>query len=891
MSISQIIAGEIKMKHLEKPINVLGSLARASSTIISSFILAAVLVSTASATHFRYGQITWTQVSGNTVEATVQQAWRRASFISCVDPTHIDVLSDPFGTAAIPCSGADGLVSIGDVAAPFTADLQWGDGISPTTLYILVTSVDLVNNWFFGVALDPTSLPSPGAPTDTTLSHTYPTPGDYTAFFESCCRISPPDLINNADGGFSVETIINAGGSNNSPVSVLPPIVRCPVDSLCSFFVPGADVDGDTLIYRLSLSGEAKGIQGILTVPDEFVQPGFDGPDIPGPASPAPGPASIDPITGQYSWDTTGAGLSGDLYSTQVTIEDGESKIAVDFLIQLAQADPNPPNIGVDPDTVCLPTNGQTVVVGSTLNFGVTASDSDGDELTLNVAGLPAGASMTPQLPLLGSPSMTVSSTFSWTPVIGDVGTSIVNFTASNFVGGFALCPVTIEVKPSVIPVAVDDPGNMANSGQTISIDVLFNDLNLDDGVDFITTTSPASGGTAIVKPDNTVDYTSSGGFDGTDTFTYTITDLDGDVSPIPATVTIEVDGSVAVTVAGLNPPPVFGGAAIPGSDVPLSAAGANALTSGTSSVQCCTVRDWRVGAGNTKKEGPLAFKKQSFDIGVAMSNPALADADCADMPKPAPGELVMPRYFGVHTNPLILSRPLEPEDFRFGICVVLTDVLWRGPVFLDVVAENVVGYAVNCSAESVDKQPITAARTTDRPEFSEEMRSVSSDCDPKGIGKWSTFFFSPNVQHLTDAMTSEVLLSQMSSRLKGLIEAMRAEGAVNSAFLDDVKSFVLDAEKDFKGGSEKEDPKQALLSLDHATRLALLMTTPPLFDPYGSSASFSNPQGELVSHIAALRYGVCSELAFPNSSGNLNNVLNNCEMPVDIVAALPALP
>jgi len=290
-----------------------GFLLRATLKLISSCLLAVALVSPASASHFRYGQITWTQAGGNTVDVTVQQAWRR-SFFPCFD------ISTELGTA---CTGVDGRAAIGDVVG-VTGFLDWGDLSSTTPLYITVTSIDPVNDWLFGVALDPAFFPVE----KTTLSHTYSSAGDYTASFESCCRIHTVSTSgavhqNNPDGGFRVETVINAGGSNNSPVTALPPIVLCPIGGICRFFVPGADSNGDSLSYRLSTSNEAKGVFGI---PDQFVQPGFTGPDVPG-----VNPAIINPVTGLYTWDTTGAaGIIGDLYSTQVTIEDGTSKIATD---------------------------------------------------------------------------------------------------------------------------------------------------------------------------------------------------------------------------------------------------------------------------------------------------------------------------------------------------------------------------------------------------------------------------------------------------------------------------------------------------------------------------------------------------------------------------------
>jgi hypothetical protein len=229
----------------------------------------------------------------------------------------------------------------------------------------------------------------------------------------------------------------------------LPPIVKCPIDALCEFLVPGADAD--TLSFRLSLPSEASSTS-------LFVQPGP--PD-------APNPASIDSVTGLYTWDTTGATLAADssnntLYSTQVTIDDPTSKVAVDFLIQLVEEDIDPPVIepplGSPP--ICETT--QVVTVGATKTFDVIGLDPEPDDVvTLNVVGLPTGATMTPSLPVAGNP---VSSMFSWAPDASQVGMHVINFSASSTGGGFALCPVTLDVVET-ITVAIDiKPGSFPNS-------------------------------------------------------------------------------------------------------------------------------------------------------------------------------------------------------------------------------------------------------------------------------------------------------------------------------------------------------------------------------------------------------------------------------------------
>ncbi|MCH8073499.1 MAG: hypothetical protein IIA09_16300, partial [Proteobacteria bacterium] len=322
------------------PSSALGFLMRATSILISACLLAAALVSPASATHFRYGSITWTQAGGNAVNVTLQMASRRTFY------TPFGCLNISSGTPApTACTGPGGDPGIGDIVNPFETFI-WGDS-SSTSVFLKVTSIDPANDWLFGVALDPASFPAEV----TTLPHTYAgPPADFLAFFERCCRINITATgavhQNNLDRGFSVETLINVGGTNNSPVTAVAPIVLCRINSFCDFSVPAADPDGDTVSFRLSTSAEAKGLP-LGGQPDAFVQPGP--PD-------APNAASIDMNTGLYTWDTTGAnGVIGDFYSTQVTIEDGDSKIAVDFLIQLSAADPNPPTIVGDPAAVCGP--------------------------------------------------------------------------------------------------------------------------------------------------------------------------------------------------------------------------------------------------------------------------------------------------------------------------------------------------------------------------------------------------------------------------------------------------------------------------------------------------------------------------------------------------------
>ena len=440
--------------------------------LMTLVVWAAIGAASAYASHFRYGHYSWQSAAApNTINFTIQTAFRRDGY-ACYSTTTL---------STVPCSAPDGHPGVGDVFAEFIGGTVFnpGDG-SPSIgsplgpLMYVVTSIDPAKNWLFALALDANSLPA----IDTLVTHTYPAIGDYLAFTDSCCRISaivPPDYhLNNPDGGYRVETRVNVGtqGANSSPVSALPPIVFCPINALCSFQVPGVDPDGDPLTYRPSTAPEANS-----TFPPGSNWSGTSCPDIfcqPGPPF-APNSATIS-STGLYTWDTTGAQLApaggnNTLYSTQVTIEDRDSssnvkgKAALDFLIQLVPSVGNPPQFDHPPTPTCGST--QTVNVGGTLTFGVQAADPDSnDVVTLNAAGLPPGATMTPPLPASGNP---VSSTFTWTP--GAPGTFVVTFTAIDQTLQQALCSIAVEAQqpPQTADLSIEKSGPpFARSGGMI---------------------------------------------------------------------------------------------------------------------------------------------------------------------------------------------------------------------------------------------------------------------------------------------------------------------------------------------------------------------------------------------------------------------------------------
>jgi len=399
----------------------------------------------AHASHGRAATLTWTPLTGNSVEFVVTGAWRRSAYSStnnrCRD---ISMGSPTVAPPPKPCSGLDGFPNPGDVIVENQAQdgaTTLHPGQTPQIgspggngLLYLVTSVDPVNDWLYGTALDPNSLPA----ADTTIFKNYGSAGTRIARIQECCRLdSSSGLINNDSEDYRIESTVIVPGTNHPPVTTMPPIRLCPKNALCSFFVPASDPDADPLTFRLSLSTEACGGSSCFQQPGQGIPPN------------APNLASIDSSTGLYSWDTTGATINPSgptYYSTQVTIlDDGGLKTATDFLIQLVDDVGEPPHFHHPPTPECGSTIG--VNAGGTVNFTVEAEDHDaGQFVTLNAVGVPPGATLTPPLPAVGAPDDEVSTVFNWVTTAGNIGTHIVVFTATDNLSQESECAITIQV-------------------------------------------------------------------------------------------------------------------------------------------------------------------------------------------------------------------------------------------------------------------------------------------------------------------------------------------------------------------------------------------------------------------------------------------------------------
>lgn len=216
------------------------------------------------------------------------------------------------------------------------------------------------------------------------------------------------------------------------------------------------------------------------------------------------------------------------------------------------------------------------------LSFTVSGSDPDvGDQITLTVANLPAGATMTPALPLSG-PNTGVSSVFNWTPAPGQGGTYQLVYTVTDTSNASSICTVQIVVNNTPVVQAIPPGPFVVQVNQPLTFDVLANDADLTDVITLSASALPAGAsmnpplpftglGTGITS---TFNWTPAPNQVGSYLITYSVTDgsassqttvsisvVQANDPPLcqivpPGPFTLEVGQSLGFTVSASDPNP-----------------------------------------------------------------------------------------------------------------------------------------------------------------------------------------------------------------------------------------------------------------------------------------------------------------------------------------------
>jgi len=209
--------------------------------------------------------------------------------------------------------------------------------------------------------------------------HNYASSGTYTISMEDANRnygvINVPNSVM-VPMHIDTELVINPFlGYNNSPQLLNPPLDRGCVGKLYLHNPSAYDPDGDSLSYKL------------------VTCKGQDGIEIAGYTLPQASQSfEIDSLTGELRWD---APLMQGEYNVAIMVEEWRHGVKIgsvvrDMQILISYCDNDLPQIQCD-DQYCL-------VAGEQLDFIISASDPNGDNVTLTASGAPFEVAVSPAM-------------------------------------------------------------------------------------------------------------------------------------------------------------------------------------------------------------------------------------------------------------------------------------------------------------------------------------------------------------------------------------------------------------------------------------------------------------------------------------------------------------
>ncbi|HEX2644081.1 MAG TPA: cadherin-like domain-containing protein, partial [Thermoanaerobaculia bacterium] len=171
--------------------------------------------------------------------------------------------------------------------------------------------------------------------------------------------------------------------------------------------------------------------------------------------------------------------------------------------------------------------------------------------------------------------------TVTYTPNLNTNGADSFTYTVRDAAGLTDTATVSLSISPvNDPPVAVADAAT-TRENTAVTVTVLPNDSDVEGNTLAVTTVSAPGFGTAVGNPGNTITYTPSANFNGTDTFTYTVSDGQGGTAT--ATVTITVKHALErVAVLGTNSVYLQAGSDVLSGDVMVNQSGTGPFLNGS---------------------------------------------------------------------------------------------------------------------------------------------------------------------------------------------------------------------------------------------------------------------------------------------------------------------
>ncbi len=280
-----------------------------------------------------------------------------------------------------------------------TATITFGDGTKATAerkVHVLITPDTWRNVYYF--------------------EHIYPGPNDYTlVYFEVNRSKNVVNMTNSDQQNFLLRTTITIDlfePINSTPVLLVPPIDFATSGQIYTYNPGAFDPNGDSLAYKLHPSQQNVGTEDepVARNVTGFQLPNaFGGTALPNPPG-GPPQFTIDPISGQLTWNTPGR--LGD-YNIAIIIEEWRDGIKIgeilrDMQIRVVPTENRPPQLTVPPD-IC-------VVAGTPVQAQISATDPDRTSKLL----LQAFSGILPPTTFTPAATFSVidvsSAVFNWTP-------------------------------------------------------------------------------------------------------------------------------------------------------------------------------------------------------------------------------------------------------------------------------------------------------------------------------------------------------------------------------------------------------------------------------------------------------------------------------------------
>jgi len=167
------------------------------------------------------------------------------------------------------------------------------------------------------------------------------------------------------------------------------------------------------------------------------------------------------------------------------------------------------------------------------VNIDVLSNDNDpdGDTLIVTIETWPSN----------GTAVVLGDNTIDYTPNTDFVGTDTFTYTVTTDAGDTGTATVTVDVTAIEDGVTAVDDFASTIEDTSVTIFVLNNDINGDnDPLQITNVSATASGGTAMLNPDNSITFTPALHYVGNDNFTYTVEDVPAGNSST-ATVNVEI--------------------------------------------------------------------------------------------------------------------------------------------------------------------------------------------------------------------------------------------------------------------------------------------------------------------------------------------------------------